>query len=168
MELTNPRGPASGLVCPASSRAATIRHRQTNTSRQANTETHNVDRQNKRQNTNTDRKTNIYKYNGIIYTKACSPWILGTTTGKQSAKTQKRGTGPFALLVSLASKLHPGQARPLQPLSTLYHRTLPGINGPWERLFLKLYLRVKKHKKYKPTQMQKKERTKNSPSTSYR
>ena len=107
MELTNPRGPASGLVRPASSRAATIRHRQTNTSRQANTETHNVDRQNKRQNTNTDRKTNIYKYNGIIYTIACSPWVLGIAKGKQSAETQKRGTGPFALLVSLASKAAP-------------------------------------------------------------
>ena len=35
---------ASGLVRPASSRAAKTRHRQTNTSRQANTETHNVDR----------------------------------------------------------------------------------------------------------------------------
>ena len=81
----------------------------------ASTETNNVDRQNKRQNTNTDRKTNIYKYNGIIYTIACSPWVLGIVKGKQSAKTQKRGTGPFALLVSLASKAAP---RPGQAIAT--------------------------------------------------
>ena len=136
---------------------------------QANTETHNVDRQNKRQNTNTDRKTNIYKCNGIIYTIAIALLgYLGLPKENNLQKRKKRGTGPFALLVSLASKLHPSQPRPLQPLSTLYHRTLAGINGPWERLFLELYLRVKKHKKYKHTQMQKKERTKNSPSTSYR
>ena len=71
---------------------------------------------------------------------------------RKCRNAKKRGTGPFALLVSLASKAAP---MPLQPLSTLYHRSLPGINGPWERLFLKLYLRVKKHKKDKHTQTQK-------------
>ena len=146
MELTNPRGPASGLVRPASSRAAIIRHRQTNTSRQANTETHNVDRQNKRQNTNTDRKTNIYKYNGIIYTIACSPSGTWDCQRKTICGNAKKEAQDLSLcLLAWLLKLHPGQARPLQPLSTLYHRTLPGINGPWERLFLKLYLRAGWH-----------------------